>query len=140
MSLDLMPLQHAVTQLAGALETHDSELASTYPHLKQYLRAASIQAFEFTYELSFKMIKRYIRVNSANPSEIDRLSFNDVMREAYRQGLVQSELRVWRVYRRYRGTTSHAYDERKAQLVFEAAPEFLREARYLLERLQERHE
>jgi len=47
---------------------------------------------------------------------------------------------VWREYRRNRGTTSHTYNEEKAQEVFESVPDFLQDARYLLNRLQERSE
>ena len=43
-------------------------------------------------------------------------------------------------FRRNRGTTSHAYNEVKAQEVFASAPDFLQEARYLLNRLHERIE
>ena len=58
MSLDLSPLQNAVSQLEEALDLYGSELAEGDPRLKRHLRAAVIQAFEFTYELSFKMLKR----------------------------------------------------------------------------------
>ena len=140
MSLDLSPLESAIGQLEEALELYDSELAQSDPRLKRHLRAAVIQAFEFTYELSFKMLRRYLELASANPAEIDDWAFNDVIREASRQALVQAEFRVWKEYRRNRGTTSHAYDEQKAQEVFKSAPGFLQEARYLLTRLQERNE
>ena len=35
-------------------------------------------------------------------------------------------------------TTSHTYDERKALEVFSVVPDFLREARYLYDKLTER--
>ena len=140
MALDLSPLEAAVMQLEEALEIHDSELALSDPRLKRHLRAAVIQAFEFTYELSFRMLRRYLELASPNPAEIDGLVFNEIIRESYRQALVRSELPVWREYRRNRGTTSHTYNEEKAQEVFESVPDFLRDARYLLNRLRERSE
>ena len=123
-----------------ALDIYHSDVASTDPRLKRHLRAAAIQAFEFTYELSFGMLRRYLELASANPAEIDELVFNDVIREAYRQALLRSELPAWMEFRRNRGTTSHAYNEEKAQEVFESAPDFLQEVRYLLNRLHERVE
>jgi phosphoserine phosphatase len=45
----------------------------------------------------------------------------------------------WKEYREERGATSHAYDEDKAQEVFESIPAFLEEAKYLLAKLQERN-
>ena len=140
MPLDLSPLENAVAQLEEALEIYHSDLAISDPRLKRHLRAAVIQAFEFTYELSFRMIRRYLEMASANPAEIDGLVFNDVIREALRQALIQSEVPQWREYRRNRGTTSHTYNEEQAQEVFESVPDFLQEARYLLNRLHERNE
>lgn len=140
MPLDLSPLENAVTQLEEALEIYHSDLALIDPRLRRHLRAAVIQAFEFTYELSFGLTRRYLEMASANPAEIDGLVFNDVIREAFRQALIRSEVPEWREYRRNRGTTSHTYNEEQAQEVFESVPDFLQEARYLLNRLHERNE
>ena len=110
------------------------------PHTKQYFRSATIQAFEYTYELAFKMIKRRIGMSLGNPNEIDSMTFNDVMRMAYGKNITRSDASVWCKYRDQRGTTSHTYDEDKAQKVFESAADFLDEARYVLYRLQELNE
>ena len=140
MRLDLTPLDDAIAQLEEALEFHGSNLASRNPALKLHLRAAAIQAFEFTYELSFKMLKRHLEQVSENPDRFDQASFSDIMREAFRRGLVQAELPVWKKYRKQRGTTSHTYDGDKARAVFESVPDFLLEARYLRDRLRQRNE
>ena len=139
MALDFSPLEDAVAQLEEALEIYHSDLALSDPRLRRHLRAAVIQAFEFTYELSFRMLKRYLELASPNPAEIDRLVFNEIIRESYRQALVRSDLPVWREYRRNRGTTSHTYNEERAQEVFESVPDFLQDARYLLNQLHERN-
>ena len=140
MKLDLTPLEDAVGQLEEALDIYHFHLPGDDPRLKRHLRAAVIQAFEFTYELSFKMLRRYLQLASANPAEIDEFVFNDVVRVGYRQALLKSELPVWREFRRNRGTTSHTYNEEKAQEVFESAPDFLQEARFLLNQLHKRNE
>ena len=115
MKLDLTPMEDAVAQLEEALDIYNSDLAVDHPRLKRHLRAAVIQAFEFTYGLSFRMLRRYLELASANPGEIDELVFNDVIREAYRQALLRSELPAWMEFRRNRGTTIHAYNEEKAR-------------------------
>ena len=140
MKLDLTPLNDAVAQLEEALDYYGSDLASRDPALKLHLRAAAIQAFEFTYELSFKMIKRHLEQVSENPAQLDEMSFTAIMRDAFRRGLVQSEVSSWKEYRKLRGTTSHTYDGDKAQMVFQGIPGFLREARYLRDRLQRRND
>lgn len=139
MSLDFSSLQNAVSQFEEALDLYHTDLEKVDPRLKRHLRAAVIQAFEFTYELTFKMLKRYLGLVLANPARINNMSFNDVIREAFSQSLVQAELREWKEFRRNRGTTSHVYDERKAQEVLDSVPAFLQEARYLLSRLQEKN-
>ena len=140
MRLDLTPLDDAIAQLEEAIEYHGSELAAGVPALKLHLRAAAIQAFEFTYELSFKMVKRHLEQVSPNPAELDGMSFKAIMREAFRRGLVQSEVSIWDEYRMLRGTTSHTYNAAKAQMVFERLPDFLREARFLRDQLKQRNE
>ena len=139
MNLDLSPLENAVLQLEEALELSNSELVELDPRLRRHLRAAVIQAFEFTYELSFKMLRRHLEMGFDNPEEIDRMSFSNVIRTAYSLSLVRSELPRWRQFRRNRGTTCHAYSETKAQEVYEAVPAFLEEIHFLLTQLQERN-
>ncbi len=136
MILDLSSLQNAISQLEDALDIFASDLAEKNPRLKRHLRAAVIQAFEFTYELSFKMLKRHLALTSTNPKEFDYMYFDDVVREAFRQSLVQAEISVWRDFRRNRGITSQTYDEEKANEVLRSVPAFLIEARYLLKQLQ----
>ncbi|MDE2850546.1 MAG: HI0074 family nucleotidyltransferase substrate-binding subunit [Acidobacteriota bacterium] len=140
MKLDLTALNNAIAQLEEALEYHGSEVAARDPALKLHLRAAAIQAFEFTYELSFKMIKRYLEQASENPALFDEMSFSAIMRDAFQRGLLRSELASWKEYRKLRGTTSHTYDEDKARVVFESVPAFLREARYVRDQLRRRNE
>ncbi len=96
--------------------------------------------FEFTYEPSLKMAKRHLEQVSPNPAEFDEMSFKAIMREAFRRGLVQSDVSIWDQYRTLRGTTSHTYNAGKAQMVFESLTDFLREARFLRDQLQQRND
>lgn len=137
MKLELTSLEKAVSQLKGSLDMYNSKLAKSMPDTKKYFRSATIQAFEYTYELSFKMIKRRIVMSLENPKEIEDMTFNDIIRTAYGKDIVKSDVSAWCEYRKKRGTTSHTYDEDKAQKVFESAVSFLDEARYILCRLQE---
>ena len=52
------------------------------------------------------MVKRHLEQASPNPAEFDERSFKAIMREAFRRGLVQSEVSIWDKYRKLRGTTS----------------------------------
>jgi nucleotidyltransferase substrate binding protein (TIGR01987 family) len=140
MNLDLSSLRNAVAQVEEALAYARSDLATGDPKLARHLRAAAIQAFEFTYELSVKMLKRYLEATEANPASVDELTFNDLIRRGYEVGLLQAELADWKEFRRDRGTTSHAHDEKKAMDVYETIPAFLTEARFLLDQIARRQD
>ena len=140
MKLDLSPLANAVAQLEEAVGLYDSDVVRHHPVIRNHMRAGAIQAFEFTYELSVRMMKRHLEEISANPAEIDQLSFRELIRRGTQQGLLCSELEAWMRYRADRGATSHTYNEERAERVFQGIPEFLQEARHLLKELQERNE
>jgi len=129
--LDIGALEKAVSSLEAALARHDQTPGD------DMIRDACIQRFEFTYELSHKMLKRYLEATSANPDEIDNLSFQDLIRTGSERGLLLSDWSRWKDYRTARSTTSHTYDEDKAREVVAIVPEFLREARYLRDQLRE---
>lgn len=128
--LSIEPLEKAIAALEVALERYAAEP-------DDLIRDACIQRFEFTYELSHKMLKRFLEATSANPDEFDGLSFQDLIRTGTERGLLLGDWTVWRSYRSARGATSHTYDAEKAAQVFAVIPAFLEEARYLRDRLRE---
>jgi nucleotidyltransferase substrate binding protein (TIGR01987 family) len=140
MRLDLSPLENAVEQLDDGPVLYDSDIVLQHPEIRGQMRAGAIQAFEFTYELSIRMIKRYLEQVSANPAEVDQLEFRNLVQRAPEQELLHSDLNAWMEHRRNRGLTSHVYNEAMAERVFQAAQDFLVEVRYLLRGLQERNE
>ena len=139
MILDLTSLEAAVVQLEEVLALCNREPYKSDPLVRRHLRAAAIKAFEYTYAISLKMIKRYMEKTITEPDEIDNMTFNNFIREAFGKDLVQSDVPAWRDYRKKRGTTSHTYDEEKAQEIFEMIPDFLKESQYVLARLQEKN-
>ena len=138
--IDLSAFEKAIAQADEALDFCRSDLATKNPRLALHLRAAAIQAFEFTYELAIKMLKRFLQLNEPNPSIIDEMSFNDLVRRGYEVDLLQAELIAWKQFRKDRGTTSHAYDELKALEVFVGIPAFLVEAKHLCAEITRRQE
>ena len=138
MSLDFSSLHNAINQLEKSLEYASSPLAQSDPGLFEQLRNSVIQCFEFTYELSHKMLKRYLEETAANPEEIDVSSFQNLIRTGSEKGLLRSDWLNWKEYRQARTNSSHTYDEDKAEAVYAIAPDFLQEARYLYQQLMER--
>lgn len=137
MSLDLGPLEDAVSQLEESMAIYNREAARDDAALQRQLRSATIQAFEFTYEVAFKMLKRHLAETAASPATVKDMTFNEIIREAFGKSLVCSDVTVWRTYRKNRGTTSHTYNEDKAQEIFEGAADFLQDVQYTLARLKE---
>lgn len=133
MRLDLTPLANATSRLREGLARYLSDPADTQ------IRDGLIQRFEFTYELSHKMLRRHLEQAAANPAEFDGTDFADLIRSANEQGLLLSTWPVWRGFRALRAKTSHTYDEAIALEVVGQIPAFLQEAEHLLRRLQERH-
>lgn len=49
---------------------YNSKLAESVPDTKKYFQSATIQAFEYTYELVFKMIKRRVVLSLESPKKL----------------------------------------------------------------------
>ncbi len=135
MALDLSSLNKAIAQLETALRYAHSAQAEADPGLAEQLRNSVIQCFEFTYELSHKMLKRHLEGTAANPEEVDLATFQGLIRMGNEKGLLRSDWTVWRTYRQARTDSSHTCDQAKALAVFALAPDFLAEARHLASRL-----
>jgi hypothetical protein len=75
MNLDLTPFGIAISQLERSLMYANSPAAMADPGLREQLRNSVIHCFEFTFELSWKMLKRYLEATEANPTEIDISTF-----------------------------------------------------------------
>ncbi len=140
MRLDLTAFARALAQVEEALAFSRSELALSNDRLALQFRASAIQSFEYTYELAYKSLFRYLEATEPAISQLDRLSFQDIIRLAYERGLIQAELRAWLDFRKNRGTTSHTYDEEKADQVFSAIPAFLTEATFLYHEIERRQQ
>lgn len=129
MALDFSPLVKAVSRLDEGLERYRRDIAD------EQVRDGLIQRFEFTYDLSHKMLRRVLEARAANPEAIDRMGFPDVIRTASEQGLLANDWSAWRTWREMRNITSHTYDEAKALQVVAGIPAFLAEAQALVQRL-----
>lgn len=132
MTLDLSPLSNAIARLAEGLCRHRQAPED------ELLRDGLIQRFEFTYELSHRMLKRYLRQVSASPDQFDAMPFQELIRTGNEQGLLRGEWSDWRRFREMRARTSHGYDTVIAVQVAAGIPEFLDEAIWLRDALRQR--
>lgn len=119
--IDYSSLESAIAQLKKSIDYSESDLAHSDPELFHQFRNSVIQCFEFTYELSWKMLKRRLEADMPSPSEIDPYSYKQLIRTGAEMGLLQNP-EDWFLFRELRNQTAHAYSESKANLVYSNAP------------------
>lgn len=132
MLLDLSSLEQALQSLDRAIAR------SRKSPRDEELRDAVIQRFEYTYELSWKMLKRRLESEHPSPTEVDSLSFRDLLREAAERGLID-DVDLWMDFRDSRNIISHTYDRKKAEAVRRSALRFAKKARDLLDGIRARN-
>lgn len=128
--LDIMPLIRAVQRLDEGLARYQADISDIQ------IRDGLIQRFEFTYELSHKMLKRYLMLNSASPALIEQMNFQDIIRTGNEKNLLLGNWLDWKKYRDMRSRTSHTYDEETALDVVSGIPKFLAEVQFLQSKLE----
>lgn len=133
--LDFSSLEKACKTFELAIKVYAKNTLLENNPEKLLLRDGIIQRFEFTYELSWKMLKRYLEEYGLEKA--DTLNNRELFRIGWEQGLI-SEPEKWFHYMKMRNQTSHVYDEKKAVEVYTTALKFLPDAKYLLAKLKEK--
>jgi nucleotidyltransferase substrate binding protein (TIGR01987 family) len=123
--LNLDPLVKAVDSLRDALAQAKNP----------YTRDATIQRFEYTFELAWKMLRRHL----ATEALLEPFNIKEVFRQAGRQGII-ANVEAWFAYLKGRNLTSHTYNEKTAEETYELAANFLPDAQALLDELRRRCE
>ncbi|MEW6490759.1 MAG: HI0074 family nucleotidyltransferase substrate-binding subunit [Thermodesulfobacteriota bacterium] len=137
MPLDLSSLRSAVAALEATLERCEDAalLARLDAVTRNALRAGAIQHFEFTFELCWKFLQRWLREN-ATPEDADHpRTRKELFRLAARHRLIDDPA-PWFAYADARNLTSHTYNQVQAAAVYECARRFSSDARLLLQRLE----
>ncbi len=132
--LQLEPLEKAISSLEKVL------IEQARVPDNEFVRDAAIQRFEYSYDISHKMLKRHLEMTSANPAEYDGMSFQNLIRSGNEKGLLKSDWPQWKIYRHSRNITSHTYDEEKAKEILNIIPTFYEEAKFLLHQLHDHNQ
>ena len=138
-SLDLTALRSAIQSLQEGLGVVQNQawFAQQHESVRNTLLAGVIQNFEFVYEISVKMIRRQLELESDSPSELDQAGFKDMLRMASERGLID-HVEAWFGFRQMRNITAHTYDHAKALQVYHGTQNFLTHAQAVLLRLEGR--
>ncbi len=130
MPVNLTPLRNDLQALREGFEEHTKQPDNNLT------RDGVIQRFEFSYELAWKTLKRHLEEDLGRDN-VDAQSRRELFRQGVETGLLR-DAESWFAYHRARNETSHAYDDRKAAVVYAAARDFLQDAQSLLAQLERR--
>ncbi len=130
--IDFTSFSNALNSLVEVIEVYNADKSNLIT------RDSMIQRFEYTYSLALKMLKRYFSVSAFVGDNIEGMTFNEMIRNANKMGILRSNLEKWDDYRQKRNKTSHTYDEQTAIEVVSVIEDFKAEAEFLLGKLKEK--
>ena len=119
------------TNFENAINTLEEALSKN--KINDLERDGVIQRFEYTFELSWKLVRKILvafgrSVVSSSPKPI--------LRSALEEGFID-DVGKWFAFLEARNMSTHIYSEKESEKVFNAAKEFLPEAKKLLKRLSD---
>ena len=127
--MNTLSLEQSAQDLEKALEICYTNKESAI------FKDACIYRFKNTYEITLRMIKRYLKEISSNPFEIEKLTFNQMIRKAFEVSIIKSEFKDWKKFRDCRIKISESYQEEIVDEILKEAPFFLKEVKYLVSRI-----
>ncbi len=117
--LDLTNIKNAISTLEEAINYYNTDVE---PPIKNMYADSCIQRFEYTYELSWKIMKKYLKL-FFNKTE-QELTIKNIFRYMQGYGLIKDWTK-WVEYNDARNNTSHEYNFNKAQFVLTVLKTFL---------------
>lgn len=138
MKLELTSLENATASLERSIHAATTFEAILPPEIKQTVRSGIIQNFEVAYELSWKMMKRWLEMNISAES-VDGVTRRELFRQAAENHLIEN-VDLWMSFHAARNETSHSYDNDTAEEVSDSAGHFVAAAQSLLSSLQARND
>ncbi len=115
-----------ITPLLEAKKTLDFGIANAKSDLE---KAGAIQAFEYTYELCWKTMKRIF----ANQN-IETSITKDIFRTAAQFNLIE-DAEIWFEFIKKRNETTHTYNKKTAEEIFSFLPTFQKEVEKFINKI-----
>ena len=140
MPIDLTPLRNSLNSLTESLDLCDSRLAEGNLAAGEHssLRAGAIKHFEIAYELSWKMMQRWLNTN-VGPDAVDPLTRHGLFRLSGEKRLI-SDVDAWIRHSKALNQTAHIYHENIAIAAYQGIRAFIEDARELLASLEARND
>ncbi len=140
MPLELDSLRKAVAALNSVVaKSNDSQFMQGIDEVaRNALKSGVIQHFEFTYELCWKFMKRWLETN-VSPTIADGVTRRELFRLAAESKLID-DVERWMEHHDARNESSHTYDPEVAEHVYIAAHAFAHDSQMLLRALEARND
>ncbi len=133
--LELTSLNKVIDSLGYSLEWYDKGRGGVPDDI---LRDSVIQRFEYTFELSWKMMKRWLE-NNLSAEHVDGVSRKELFRIAAEHQLIDDPL-AWFKYHEARNQTSHVYNQALAEEIFNVAVDFYKSAAAFYKKIEKRND
>ena len=133
MIIDISSFKQAIDRLEEVLQRYEKEPQDLF------VQDSVVKRFEYTYELAYKTLKRFLEASTGSKTTVKAMIFHDIIRTGNEMGLLKGNAKDWLEYREKRNITSHTYDNDKSNEVISIVPKFYEEAKFLLERIDEKN-
>lgn len=128
--LNIDGLKKAYTTLKESWTIYQSDLDTT---MKNIVADSCIQQYEYTIETSWKIMKRYLKLEYGK-SDVE-LTINNIFRFMAGYGMI-TNWENWKNYYAHRNDTSHEYNPEKARELLETIPSFIEDVEVLITSLK----
>ena len=98
---------------------------------------ACLYHFKRVYEIGLKMMKRYLKETSCNPAEIEKYTFNQIIKAAHEISITSEDIKKWKIFRECRVKADRSYEEDISGEIMRVAPSFLNEINYIIGKFKE---
>ena len=139
MALDLSSLKKAIASLGKALKVASPDkLDDMSEDQQEVIKAGVIQNFEFTYELCWKFMKRWLEKNMG-VVDVDGVTRRELFRLSAKSKLIL-DVDQWMEYHDARNETSHSYDQDAADEIFQVSKNFFPDSMKFLQAIEEKND
>lgn len=140
MKLELSSLKKSINSLEKALQITANKMLQEEVGTDEIelLKAGVIQNFEFTYELCWKFMKRWLE-NNVSADIVDGVARRELFRLSAENRLIM-DVNEWMEFHRARNISAHTYDYEIAEEVYQIARKFVTAAQDFLQKLEMRND
>jgi nucleotidyltransferase substrate binding protein (TIGR01987 family) len=129
--LDISNLKKCIESLQNCVKDFQN---TTEPSIKEYIEDACVKRFEYTVETSWKIMKKYLKLEYGKSEK--ELTMNNIFRFMEGYGLIKS-WEKWRFYYDKRNDTSHEYNKEKANEILTITNDLTEDAQFLYNQLND---